>query len=110
MKTKLIYAAFFLMLVAAMSFLACSKSNSYGSANNTPATASVSIKNMAFGPVSLSVSTGTTVTWTNNDTTSHTVTADDGSFNSGIIAMGGKYSRFFPRREPSPTIAHCIRK
>jgi plastocyanin len=50
---------------------------------------------MAFNPASLSVSTGATVTWVNNDTTPHTVTADDGSFNSGTIAVGAKFTRVF---------------
>ncbi|HEY2648820.1 MAG TPA: plastocyanin/azurin family copper-binding protein, partial [Puia sp.] len=53
------------------------------------------IKNMAFNPASLSVTAGATVTWTNSDTTIHTVTADDGSFNSGNIAIGATYSRVF---------------
>lgn len=30
--------------------------------------------------------TGTTVTWTNDDTAAHTVTADDGSFDERIAA------------------------
>ena len=62
---------------------------------SAPMAASVSIKNMAFNPASLSVTTGSTVTWANNDTTIHTVTADDGSFNSGNIAIGASYSRVF---------------
>ena len=45
------------------------------------------------------------VTWTNNDATTHTVTADDGSFNSGNIAPGGKFSHTF---STAGTIAyHC---
>lgn len=39
---------------------------------------SVAIMNFAFVPPSLSVPTGTTVTWTNQDDVAHTVTADDG--------------------------------
>ena len=82
------------MLLAAILFISCSKSYNSGS-NSAPAAASVSIKNMAFNPASLSLTAGATVTWTNSDTTIHTVTADDGSFNSGNIAIGATYSRVF---------------
>ena len=91
MKTKLFYAGVLAMLLAAFVFVSCHKSNS----SNAVSTGSVSIKNMAFNPGSVSVTTGATVTWTNSDTTIHTVTADDGSFNSGNIAIGATYTRVF---------------
>ena len=94
MKSKIIYSGLFALLIAGVLFVSCSKS--YNSGNTPPASsATVSIKNMAFNPVSLSISTGTTVTWVNNDTTAHTVTADDGSFNSGTIATGAKFTWTF---------------
>jgi plastocyanin len=43
---------------------------------------SVTIKNIAFDPATVHVSVGGTVTWTNDDSVSHSVTADDGSFDS----------------------------
>jgi plastocyanin len=49
----------------------------------------------AYAPNPIVVSAGGTVTWTNNDTTGHTATANDGSWNSGAIAPGGKFSRTF---------------
>ena len=55
----------------------------------------VAIQNFAFGPASLSVAAGTTVTWTNNDTAPHTATADDGSFDSSSIAPGATFSQAF---------------
>ncbi len=36
-----------------------------------------------------------TVTWVNNDSVPHTVTAADGSFNSGNLAAGASYSYTF---------------
>ena len=95
MKTKILYSGVLAILLAALVFISCSKSNGYKSGSSAPAAASVSIKNMAFNPGSLSVAMGATVTWTNSDTTIHTVTADDGSFNSGNIAIGATYSRVF---------------
>jgi plastocyanin len=65
----------------------------------------VTIANFAFGPASLSVAAGTTVTWTNEDTTAHTATADDGSFDSSSIAPGATFSQAF---DTAGTFAyHC---
>ena len=55
----------------------------------------VSIASFSFQPATLTVSVGTTVTWTNNDSASHTVTADDGSFKSGTLGKGGTFSQTF---------------
>jgi plastocyanin len=46
----------------------------------------VEIKNFMFTPMSLTVAVGTTVTWTFDDSTQHTVTADDNSFASSALA------------------------
>jgi plastocyanin len=48
----------------------------------------VTVKSFAFHPVRLSVHVGQTVTVANHDTTLHTFTADDGSFNTGSIGAG----------------------
>jgi plastocyanin len=95
MKTKLFFSGVLSILLAVILFISCSKNNSYSSGSMAPTAASVSIKNMAFNPGSLSVTAGATITWMNSDTTIHTVTADDGSFNSGNIAVGATYSRVF---------------
>lgn len=69
-------------------------------------TQAVTIQNFAFSPASLTVSPGTTVTWTNKDSTAHTVTIDSGSGpNSGQIQPGQSYSFTF---QQSGTYAyHC---
>jgi plastocyanin len=69
------------------------------------ASASVAIQNFAFSPGSIQVDAGTTVTWTNNDQVMHTVTADDGSFDSGDIAPGGTFSMTF--NTPGTFSYHC---
>jgi len=55
----------------------------------------VSIHDDAFDPVQTAIAPGTTVTWVNNDEEAHTVTADDGLFDSGRLAPGDSYSVWF---------------
>ena len=70
----------------------CSKSYNNNTGNNPPpggTSVTVTISGMTFSPASLSVKTGTTVVWKNNDVSVHTATSDDGStFNTGNIAVG----------------------
>ena len=92
---------FFIALQVSLVLLSsCTKSGSgaYGSNNNSGSNSTsntVSIANMTFDPSSTSVNKGTTVTWTNNDNMSHTVTADDNSFTSGNLNKGDTYSHTF---------------
>ncbi len=67
---------------------------------------SITIQNYSFQPNNLTVPVGTTVTWTNQDPVSHTVTSDNGAFDSGnIMPNGGQYSYTFNQ---SGTYAyHC---
>ena len=99
MKNKLLYIYIGVLLISAFAIISCSKNSGYNSTMNTMPGANtantVSIVNMSFSPASLTVTAGTTVVWTNNDMITHTVTADDGSFDSGNITMGAKYSRLF---------------
>jgi len=98
MKIKILHQNIFLLLISAMAVISCSKSSGYGSNNTTtppPVANTVSIVSMSFSPATLTVSVGTTVTWTNNDNMTHTVTSDASGFDSGDITMGSKYSRVF---------------
>ena|SRR5580765_6919129 len=66
------------------------------SSSSTSATNSVSINNFAFSPASITVKKGTKVTWTNKDSTSHTVTADSSSGpKSSLLGQGESYSFTF---------------
>ena len=57
--------------------------------------AAVTIVDFAFQPASLEVTAGTTVTWTNSGAAPHTVTADNGAFDSGRLAPGASFSQTF---------------
>lgn len=52
----------------------------------------VAISGFAFAPAELEVRVGTEVTWTNDDPAPHTVTAEDGSFDSGTIDGGATFA------------------
>lgn len=71
-----------------------STGTSGGSESNASA---VEIKGFAFSPDTLEVSVGATVTWTNNDSATHTVTGDDGSFDSGNLDTGKTFSFTFSK-------------
>lgn len=60
-------------------------------------TVSVNIKGFAFDPSELSIKTGTTVTWTNQDGVNHTVTSDTGLFDSGELGKGSTFSYTFTK-------------
>ncbi len=42
-------------------------------------------------PASISVRVGQAVTWVNRDTSDHTATADNGAFNSDVLAPGQRF-------------------
>ena len=54
----------------------------------------VQIAGFAFSPAAI-ITAGTTVTWTNEDSTPHKVVADDGSFISGTLNPGDTFSFTF---------------
>jgi plastocyanin len=96
-----------------MVFAACSQAATPApsAAQSTPAagggggSSAVTIQNFAFNPASLTVAVGTTVTWTNQDSAGHTVTADDGSFGSDTLASGATFTQTFSK---AGTVAyHC---
>jgi plastocyanin len=67
-----------------------------GGATPAGATGStVSIQNFAFNPVTITISKGQTVTWTNMDNVPHTVTSTTGVFDSGSISSGQTFSYTF---------------
>jgi plastocyanin len=57
----------------------------------------VKIDNFSFGPASLTVAVGTTVTWTNRDDIPHTVVSDDKVFKSKVLDTDEKFSYAFTK-------------
>jgi plastocyanin len=98
------------LALAALVFVGCSSSASTtttlttapsgGSIGTNPAAgggATVDISGFAFSPASVTVKVGDSVTWTNKDSAPHTVTAADGSFDSGSLAQGASFSFTFQK-------------
>jgi plastocyanin len=117
-------ALFVLVALAAVSVMAtaCGSSSKGGGASppasSTPATAAtasggapaasgstVEINNFMFMPMTLTVAVGTTVTWKFDDTTDHTVAADDQSFTSPAMGQGQTYTHTF--KTPGTVKYHC---
>src|SRR5271167_1508144 len=67
--------------------------------STAPATAEVKIDNFSFGPATLTVAVGTTVTWTNRDDIPHTVvsTDDPRAFRSKVLDTDEKFSYTFTK-------------
>jgi plastocyanin len=112
-----------ILILAALSFAACG-SNDSGSTTTTeeaettapaevetapsgeaPRSAKVEIVDFAYGPETVTVAAGGKVTWRNEDSADHTVTLDDGSFESGDIAEGKLKSESF--KSPGSFAYHC---
>jgi plastocyanin len=59
------------------------------------ASSSVTIKDFSFGPSSITVQVGDTVSWANQGNQPHTATAGDGSFDTGRLSRGQSGSHTF---------------
>jgi plastocyanin len=66
------------------------------------AAAEVKIDNFSFGPATLSVPVGATVTWTNRDDIPHTVVSTDGVFKSKVLDTDDKFSFTFAKAGTYP--------
>lgn len=60
--------------------------------SQAPVTAEVKIDNFVFGPQTVKVRVGTTVTWTNRDDIPHTVVSTDGVFKSKALDTDDKFA------------------
>jgi plastocyanin len=65
----------------------------------------VTIVDNAYQPKQIEVDAGTTVLWTQEGELPHTVTADDGSFDSGEMGQGDTYSQTF--QQPGSFPYYC---
>ena len=73
-------------------------------ANDQPAAANTEIKidNFVFGPQTLTVPVGATVTWTNKDDIPHTSVSTEGLFKSKVLDTDEKFSYTFTKAGTYP--------
>ena len=114
MKKNKIFTIGLPLVTASFLFLSCSKSNSdlMDESNDSPIhSTAVSIdhrvymKNSTFSPALMTLTAGKPVAWINDDNLAHTVTADDGSFDSGDMQPGATFTRTF--NMPGTFPYHC---
>ena len=68
-------------------------------ANDQPSVANVEVKidNFVFGPQTITVPVGATVTWTNKDDIPHTSVSTEGVFKSKVLDTDEKFSYTFTK-------------
>jgi plastocyanin len=107
---------FALIVATTLSISACSGYNSTpttpsptpapaGSTTVTIASGASTRTATAFGTNPLTIPVGTTISWLNDDNTTHTSAADDGLWSSGNIAPGGRFN--FTFTSAGEFIYHC---
>jgi plastocyanin len=69
---------------------------------SSAAIAEVKIDNFVFGPQTLTVPVGTTVTWTNSDDIPHTSVSTEGVFKSKVLDTDEKFSYTFSKAGTYP--------
>src|SRR5271170_6797241 len=96
MKRRVVWLASLMAAVVATVLL---EGSHHISANQQPSatTAEVKIDNFSFGPGTITVTAGTTVTWTNRDDIPHTVVSTDGIFKSKVMDTDEKFSYTFTK-------------
>src|SRR5207245_1120370 len=73
-----------------------------------PSNQTITIQGFAFNPSNLSIGVGSTVKAMNQDSTTHTWTADNGAWNSGDLGMG-QTSMAVPFNSAGTFTYHCSR-
>ena len=84
-------------MLAILLFLWLSHSTVAKAEPSAPASAQVKIDNFSFGPQTLTVPVGTTVTWTNRDDIPHTIVSTDGVFKSKVRDTDETFSFTFTK-------------
>ncbi|MBI2529786.1 MAG: cupredoxin family copper-binding protein [Candidatus Diapherotrites archaeon] len=103
MKKYVLIAA--LVILPFLLFGCVSNGDSGNGGNGAAAGKTVSMQNFAFGPAEITIKKGDTVKWTNLDSVAHTVTSDDGAFDSGLLSQNASWSKTF--NEAGTFEYHC---
>ena len=117
MKQRIFFTLAMPIAFASILFFGCSKSNEtlglnregspiHGSGTNpTYYSTTINIERNSFTPADVTVMQTGSLLWVNKDTQVHTVTADNGSFDSGDIQPGSSWG--FTFNVIGPHTYHC---
>jgi plastocyanin len=91
-------------LVVGIGMIAAGPKSFLASAQEKPAATEVKIDNFSFGPATLTVAVGTTVTWINRDDIPHTVVSSDDTktFKSKVLDTDEKFTFTFSKAGTYP--------
>src|ERR1700688_1113927 len=102
MRRSISIAILTVALVIALGAMGTRHQNSMVNAQQKPETTEVKIDNFSFGPGTLTVPVGTTVTWTNRDDIPHTAVSTEGAFKSKVMDTDEKFSYTFTKAGTYP--------
>jgi plastocyanin len=102
MTGKNVWVASFAGVVVIAIVLLLAGSPSVTANDQSSAAAAVTIDNFSFGPQTLTVPVGATVTWTNHDDIPHTVVSTDGVFKSKVRDTDETFSYTFAKTGTYP--------
>ena len=89
-------------VIVALGLLLTASTNVVAANAPQPTITEVKIDNFSFGPATLTVPSGTTVTWTNRDDIPHTVVSTDKVFKSKVLDTDEKFSFTFGKAGTYP--------
>src|SRR5580692_3795025 len=103
MKSKNVWVASLIApVMIAMLLLVAGSPSVRATDHSSAAVATVKIDNFVFGPQTLTVPVGTTVTWTNSDDIPHTSVSTEGVFKSKVLDTDEKFSYTFTKAGSYP--------
>jgi plastocyanin len=102
MRKSISIAILTVTLVITIGAMGTRHQNSIVNAQQKSDTTEVKIDNFSFGPGTLTVPVGTTVTWTNRDDIPHTAVSTDGAFKSKVMDTDEKFSYTFTKAGTFP--------
>lgn len=104
MSRRVFVANLVMLLTIAVGAVNISHSNSIVRAQEKPSAVEVKIDNFSFGPTTLTIPVGTTVTWINRDDIPHTVVSTDDPkvFKSKVLDTDEKFSFTFAKAGTYP--------
>lgn len=102
MRISVSIAALAVVVLSILGATRVTKARTAPVAQTQGSSSEVKIDNFSFGPQTLTVSVGTTVTWTNRDDIPHTVVSTDGVFKSKVLDTDDKFSFTFSKAGTYP--------